>query len=297
MSLDAFLKTAYDQGREQQEKAATVASFQKLPRELLIKIATGQVKLSDLCSPDCDGGDKTWISKFEGTELYQQAIELEQQDIQLEMEQAQARARERQERPASDAIYDQKDQLRIQKKLLELQLDQSQLQATAAAAGPAAGAAQAKPPVPEADAQGAGAVGNTAAASDGALGSVGKTAAELNALAASWATKAAGIKGKSKTAFTMPSAGQLQGMAGNALGAAKGAWGKLSPGIQRGVIGGAAAGGLQGAMSNAHDEKGFHPLKAIGGALGGAALGGAVGGGVSAAAGKLLPKAPVGAAG
>ena len=179
--LDLFLGAAYARERETQEKRATINALRKLPTPLLMKLASGEVKLGyGDCAPDGNlHNDKqnTWLAQFEGTPLQEQAVSLEQQDIALEMQEIQQRAEDRAEREAKDSerdpIYDQRDQLRMQKKLLELQLQQSELTASA----PASVDPQKKPPVPEAGNPGAGSMGPVAPSSDGELGSVGKTAA------------------------------------------------------------------------------------------------------------------------
>jgi len=296
MSLDLFLDAAYKRDRETQEKRATINALRRLPMPLLMKLASGEVKLG-YCDAPCDSslkGDKqnTWLAQFEGTPLQEQAVSLEQQDIALEMQEIQQRAEDRAEREAKDSqrdpIYDQRDQLRMQKKLLELQLQQSELTASA----PATVDPQKKPPVPEAGNPGAGSMGPVAPSSDGELGSVGKTASQMGEELA-------------KIALTLPNMQQLGSMAGQAGSAIKGmaqkaapmvqgALGKLSPEARKGLMLGAAGGAVEGGLRGAHDEQGFHPMGAITGALSGGAIGGMAGAGAGHLMGKLAPKAPSG---
>lgn len=277
--LDLFLDAAYRQKVADTTKRAKINALRTLPNNLLAKLASGEIKLGYGSGPECsEGGDHvlTWLDRFKGTPLFEQALSLEQQMLSVDMAQAQHQAQERERRKEDEAanggvdFYEQKDQIRLQKKLLDLQLEQEELasQATTAAVGKPV----VPPPVPEAGAQGAGAV-----PPEVQTGSVdAKTAGEILA----------------KQALALPDMGAMRGMAGGALNAAKGAFGKLAPGVQKGVLLGAGGGAIGGAVANAHDDQGFHPIKAIGGALKGAVTGGAVGGLGAAAAGRLSsPKA------
>jgi hypothetical protein len=73
------------------------------------------------------GGDsaKGWISQFEGSPLLQQALALERQELQMEAEDLTKRQQERAESDgriqADQQRWDMRDQLRIQKRQLELQ--------------------------------------------------------------------------------------------------------------------------------------------------------------------------------
>lgn len=77
------------------------------------------------------GDSQSWISQFEGSPLLEQAIALERQELQFESEDL---ARRQQQRAEGDArmqaeqqLWDQRDELRLQKKQLELQLAEQQL--------------------------------------------------------------------------------------------------------------------------------------------------------------------------
>jgi len=69
--------------------------------------------------PGC-GDDTEWLERFQGTPLYDQAMELLQEELQQEAEKLQQREVQQQFCSASD-------QLRLKKKLLELELARSQM--------------------------------------------------------------------------------------------------------------------------------------------------------------------------
>jgi hypothetical protein len=102
----------------------------------------------------------------------------------------------------------------------------------------------------------------------------------LYKLADSWGRQLAREDGqKIKTAATKTALpANIAGMGQKLLGGARAAWGGLPAAQRTKMLVGAGAGALAGGAATAHDEHGFHPLRAIGGALGGAALGGAAGG-------------------
>jgi len=145
--LDSFLSAAYTQDKKTKEKRAFVETLKKLPKEELFKIASGELKVADLCP--MGSTDEGWLGRFKGTPLFAQALMLEQQALQLDAEDISRRSQQR-----NDDIWLQRDQIQLQKRLLELQLIQATAQAGAVAPGPIS---------PEAGTQGAGALGPEAA--------------------------------------------------------------------------------------------------------------------------------------
>lgn len=146
--LDQFLITAFSQNKAEREKRAFIDNLKKLPRAELLKLATGEVKVADLC-PTSATAPQSWLEQFKGTPLFQQALQLEQQELQVEAD----RIRKQMSDPQP---WVQQDQIRLQKRLLELQLVGS----TEVGA----------PPAPEAGVQGAGGLGAEAlGVTDGGL--------------------------------------------------------------------------------------------------------------------------------
>lgn len=334
--LDHFLVAAYNRKQEDMEKRATVDALKKLPPAFLMKLASGEVKFSsflDSCAPKC-GDDDNWLDRFRGTDLLDQAMALEEQGLSLEMQRLQNQQQRREESQQDNAIWDQQDNLRLQKKLLELQLYQLMLTGEHAAEAPMPTVdAQKKKPVPEAGTPGAGSMGPEAENSEENMAPVGtrgpgnsKTAMEMppgnffgklkgmaagthgvdaakklkdavkkpvqevvapaskklasspfGKLADSWGRELARSEFEKK-ALTMPNMGQLAGAGKAMLGGVKSMWGAMPAAQKSKMLGGAALGALGGAATQAHDQQGWHPMKALGGALGGAALGGAAGG-------------------
>lgn len=127
--LDTLIQVHAERLREASTNDKIAAEMAKLPVPTLLKVASGEVKLGFGC---LDGED--FLKEFAGSPLQQQALQLEEQGIQLEMEQMQRRAAERKAEQAFD-YYEQRDALRLQKKMLILQLRKEQA-ATGAAPPP-----------------------------------------------------------------------------------------------------------------------------------------------------------------
>lgn len=167
--LDSFLKVAYAEKQKTAMRDRVVELMSRLPVEELLKIReTGEVKLAwgDLVP----GGDNeaTWLDHFKDTPLYSQAIALEEECLKLQAANQQRSSVENQER---DQMYQEQDALRLQKKLLELELAKSRLAAESAAQPPPMPSPGMGAP-PGMTAQGAGALGDVASegAQDGAIG-------------------------------------------------------------------------------------------------------------------------------
>lgn len=144
--LDSFLEVALRSSSAEQEKRAFINNLKKLPDEELKKLASGELKMSHYLG--C-ADNQEWLEKYKGTPLFEQAVALEQQDIQNEASRVQSQLN----RPPPDQFWQMGDQIRLQKRLLDLQLLQSQV----------------APPTPEAPAQGAGAPGAGAANNEEAM--------------------------------------------------------------------------------------------------------------------------------
>lgn len=133
--LDTFLKVAYDHEKTAAGKEYTVDLLKQLPNDYLQALASGEVKLAHLgCG---SGGDYEWLEKFKGSPLFDQALQLEQKTLEMDLQKQQTNNERRQ-------MWDQQDQemdqLRIQKKLLDLQLVQQEGQAAAGGMPAAEGA-------------------------------------------------------------------------------------------------------------------------------------------------------------
>lgn len=145
--LDHFLKVAYAKEVQQEEDARLSALLQKLPVEDLQKIASGEM----LCSNE-GGSVRGFIGQFEGSPLLPQAMQLEQEELQAEMLRVERgledEARQR-EMEAGGSSWRRMDEIRIRKRLLELELAKERLGsgAPAPAAEAPAPAAPAGPPM------------------------------------------------------------------------------------------------------------------------------------------------------
>ena len=87
-------------------------------------------KTASDCDPD--GEPKSFLDRFKGTPLFDQAVALEQEELQAEMLDLQKKQESRANRQNEDTIWDAKDKLRVRKRLLELELAKQQGGAPAA---------------------------------------------------------------------------------------------------------------------------------------------------------------------
>lgn len=110
--LDQFLATVYRHETEKTASSTLEAKLRTMPTELVEKIAFGN-------APKCigDGEVKCWLDNFKGTPLFEKAVELERAEIQLE----QADIEQRMNMQSQDS-WTKRDALRLQKKMLELDL-------------------------------------------------------------------------------------------------------------------------------------------------------------------------------
>lgn len=114
--LNEFLKVAYEKSAAEKDKEEFVSLLMQLPMdELRGVVQTGEIKLANLCM---DGENKSWVEQFKGTPFMEQAIGLEQELLQAEMANQQRNSVESQR---SQQAYAQLDQIRLKKRLLELQ--------------------------------------------------------------------------------------------------------------------------------------------------------------------------------
>ena len=144
--FETFLKTAHQNDKKAADERTLVEAMKKLPPEVLFKLASGEAKLGSsylkACSPGgCEGME--WVEQFKDTPLFEQALQLEQQAIQLEQMEQQYRAQRDAEREQEPKFWEMQDRIRLQKRLLGLQLAAGQLQqagatVTSVPPGPAA---------------------------------------------------------------------------------------------------------------------------------------------------------------
>ena len=205
--LDKFLSSTYRRETATKEKTAMVESLKKLPNELLAKLASGETKLSYI-SEKMGDEQASWLDKFRGTPLAEQALALEQESISAEMENMQKQQQRRAESAAENSIYDIQDQIRLKKKLLELQLYQLEVQGKN---GAATVDNQKKPPVPEAGLPGNGAMGPEAENSEENMNPVGtpghgnaKTGGMMASMAGAIKNKLAPVASKAPEFFKRP---------------------------------------------------------------------------------------------
>lgn len=288
--LDAFLKRAY----QVQTRATFVGEIEELLRQLpeqdLSKLAHVDSVKKAFGMPECkDSGYQNWISQFQGSPLMDQAIALEQQEIQADMLDLQRREESRSRMQEENNVWDLKDKIRLQRRLLELQLAKEQagmVGAPMSAPPPAAG--------PDAPAQGAGAPGAVPAegVQDNSQGLMGKTSSVKDlvgtdkfAFAEQMGRELAqGDAHQFELQKAAEQAGALLAKEALNLGAITGALGKVAPMAQKALgfaaknptLTGAALGAGAGALAGGPGHR-----------LGGAVAGGALGAGAGHAAGGI----------
>ena len=113
--LDAFLEVAYSNDQKKQQAVKLASSLKNLPNDQLFALATGKAKLAF-------HHDEDWLEKYRGTPLFQEAMALEKADLENEVARTQASAAQ----PQMDQFWKTQDQIRIQKKMLDLKLVESE---------------------------------------------------------------------------------------------------------------------------------------------------------------------------
>jgi hypothetical protein len=149
--LDSFLEVACEHEKKASAYQAMVRDMRQLPVEELQALASGRSKLASLFSSPC-GDEDSWLSKFEGTPLHEQALELEQLSLEMDIAKEQRRLAEAEEEDSTRAVRDEEyraeDAVRLKKRILDLELNKLKLEAsTGASAGE--GLALVAPEAPE----------------------------------------------------------------------------------------------------------------------------------------------------
>ena len=207
--IDQYLEVAYEKTSRQQATFELVGLLEGLPDWEVEKIASG-VPVAELygyldhrapgtpgmkvaaelkCSGD--GGEFTFLERFKGSPLFEQAIALEQEELQAEMLDQQKRQERRATMQGDDQLWAARDRIRLRKRLLELELAKQENGVGAAA-----------PVGPGAEAQGSGAPGpvpaegvqDSSSGLGGGVAKMGSVAARMLGQQVSEAKKAKGLK-------------------------------------------------------------------------------------------------------
>jgi hypothetical protein len=143
------------------ESIKVAQDLAELPEEALLDLAgygipvEGEKEASRVLGGRCCGIDNEFLSQFEGSPLYAQAIALAEMELQQEQKHLQNRiARRAQDRDDGwEQESQERDTLDIQKRQLELELHKLKAQTSAPAAAPSAAATPAQAPVAKTAAQ------------------------------------------------------------------------------------------------------------------------------------------------
>jgi hypothetical protein len=127
--LDSFLEVACEHEKKASAYQSLVSDFRRLPKAELQALAAGRSKLASLC-----GDDESWLDKFEGTPLHEQALVLEQESLENDIAKEQRRLARTEEEDAErlehDAEYRADDAIRLKKRILDLELNKLRLVAS-----------------------------------------------------------------------------------------------------------------------------------------------------------------------
>ena len=242
--IDHFLTVAYESDKKRSDQVKLAHALKNLPVDTLRNLATGSVKLAFH-----DHDQMEWLHKFKGTPLFEEAVALEKADLENEVARQQMEAG----RPPQDVFWKTQDQIRLQKKMLDLQLVQTQAQQDQDIQ---AGGMLATEPVP-AEAQGAGAMGDMAAGGvdvEKMSSAMRKAAFDIGAMgrrAVDW------VKKNPQTAGAL--AGGVMGAAGGAMagGPDHRLSGALMGGVGGAVMGHAGAGTANRLAQQAPGQRNF----------------------------------------
>lgn len=154
--INEALLIAHRHAEAKTKEAQFIEDLKKLPLEELKSIVeTGEIKLAFLDPSESPGRSASWLDTFKGTPFFEQAIALEQEELQMAMSNSQASSVTQQKQQQE---WTAMDQIRLKKRLLELQKARNESQVLSGGGGPAnmtgSGAGS--------EAQGAGALGPVA---------------------------------------------------------------------------------------------------------------------------------------
>jgi len=117
--LDTWLEVFSQKEKQAQDKKHVVDLMTLLPKDTLLKIAKGEEKLGS--------NDGEWLEKYHGTPFLSRAVELARQELEIEKAEIAQRAEDKANREAKPDFWEARDSLRVEKKLLDLELAQAEL--------------------------------------------------------------------------------------------------------------------------------------------------------------------------
>ncbi len=122
--LENFVHGLYAEEQERKIAAADLdhLSLEELSAVIGLDLDPEFEKKASLVAKVAYGDSEEYLEDFEGTPLYAEAIALCEKMLQAEAECIKRRQERSKERASEDNIYDVKDQLRLQKKMLKLKL-------------------------------------------------------------------------------------------------------------------------------------------------------------------------------
>jgi hypothetical protein len=293
--IDSFLEVAYGKTKLAEDMNRRVELMRKLPDGLLRKIASGEEKLGyPISETTSDGEPKTWLDRFKGTPLFEQALEIEKQELENRLADKARRQSERAQWEAQDSA---RDELCIKRKMLELQLAELE-----------EGGGQ--PVEEEAAAEGETPEEEMAEQAGGEEAPVEEAAEQMKAAMAKWAATAGAIadirseERKKYSSAMVKAAKTLREIeeetirrgreAGAKWGLKRGAKSGARSGAIPAALAGAVMGGVRGGMKGGGGGRGTRALRALGGAAlgatGGGSIGAVYGGGTGAYKGERIGK-------
>lgn len=120
--FEQWLSVAYRQDQEKTASRRMVDQLKRLPMDELRKAASGD-PTSKLAYVDGPSDERdSWIGKYKGSPLFSKAVELEKSLLQIDMEENARRAEENAEPKASSDSYERKDAIKLQQRMLDLDL-------------------------------------------------------------------------------------------------------------------------------------------------------------------------------
>jgi hypothetical protein len=250
-SLNEFVTSLFPADYAQDESVKIAGQLEDLSIEQLTELAgyaPMQKEALGGCISSMGDDENSWLSQFEGSPLYAAAIALLEQELEAEAKHLQKRV-ERRRNDDFEAEWNERDQLRLQKKRLELALHKQK----AGAGNDVTGMSEApKSETPQAIAgpSGAGMMAQKSASLAAAAGTLGWLPGGLGAMADA-------RKGKAGQAFARGAlgavGGQLAGgIAGAGIGAGVGGTVGGARGAETGMVAGAIVGALTGGGAGAH---------------------------------------------
>jgi len=122
--LHEFLEALYENEKKASAEDELTEMFKRFPLEEIPKVATVVSSVNPKQACHLSGDGHKWLTQFQGTPLYEQAVALEEEELQAEAADIERRIASRQ----NENTWDKKDMVTLRKRMLDLELSKLKAQ-------------------------------------------------------------------------------------------------------------------------------------------------------------------------